>query len=49
MRHIDVGVEEWQSKLEKLAAEYGETLSSKVKLGVLYGMVPREVQEKLLD
>ena len=47
--HIDVGVEEWQSKLEKLAAECGETLSSKVKLAVLYGMVPREVQEKLLD
>ena len=36
-------------KLEKLATEYGETISSKVKLAILYGMMPREVQERLLD
>ena len=49
VRQIDIQVEEWQSKLEKLAAEYGETISSRVKLAILYRMMPREVQEKLLD
>ena len=34
VRQIDVQVEEWQSKLEKLAAEYGETISSRVKLAI---------------
>ena len=42
-------MEEWQGRLEKLATEYGETISSKVKLAILYGMMPREVQERLLD
>ena len=49
VRQIDICVDEWQCKLQKLAAEYGETLSSRVKLAILYGMLPREVQEKLLD
>ena len=49
VRQIDVQVEEWQGRLENLATEYGETISSKVKLAILYGMMPREVQERLLD
>ena len=49
VRQIDVCVEEWQSKLEKLAAEYRETISSKVKLAIFHGMLPQEIQEKLLD
>ena len=46
---MDICIEEWEAKLEKLGLEYGEVLTSKVRLAVLYGMLPREVQEKVLD
>jgi hypothetical protein len=33
----------------KLSVEYNESISNKVKLAALYGMLPKEFQEKLLD
>ena len=49
VRQIDICIEEWESKLEKLNLEYGEVVSPKVRLAILYGMLPREVQERVLD
>ena len=46
---MDICIEEWESKLEQLNLEYGEVLSSKLRLAVLYGMLPMEVKEKVLD
>ena len=46
---MDICIEEWEAKLEKLNLEYGEVVSPKVRLAILYGMLPREVQEKVLD
>ena len=48
VRQIDVALEEWETKIERLSVEYGETISGKVKLAILYGILPREVQEKML-
>ena len=49
VRQMDICIEEWESKLEKLSLEYGVVLSSKVRLAVLYGMLPLEDQEEVLD
>ena len=49
VRQMDICIEEWEARLGKLNLEYGEVLTSKVRLPLLYGMLPREVQEKVLD
>ena len=49
VRTLDAQVEEWEAKLDRLSVEYGEAVSAKVRLAILYGMLPREIQEKVLD
>ena len=45
----DAVVDEWKDELVKLQTEYGEVLSSKMKVAVLYSMMPKDFQEKILD
>ena len=45
----DAVVDEWEDKFVKLQTEYGEVLSSKMKVAVLYSMMPEDFQEKILD
>ena len=49
VRILDAQVEEWEARLDRLSVEYGEAVSAKVRLAILYGMLPREIQEKVLD
>ena len=42
----DAVVDEWEDKLVKLQTEYGEVLSSKMKVAVLYSMMPKDFQER---
>ena len=42
-------LDEWEDKLAKLTTEYGQALTAKVKVAVLYGMMPKDLQEKILD
>lgn len=42
-------LDEWEDKLVKLNTEYGQAITAKVKVAVLYGMMPKDVQEKILD
>ena len=49
VKTLDAQVEEWEAKLDRLSVEYGEAVSAKVRLAILYGMLPREIQEKVLD
>ena len=48
-KKMDVMLDLWDNRLSKLQAEYNETLSEKMKLAALYGMLPKEFQEKMLD
>ena len=45
----DTCIEAWEDKVVKLDVEYGETLSSKMKVAILYSMLPKDLQEKILD
>ena len=45
----DAMVDEWGDKLVKLQTENGQVLSSKMKVAVLYSMMPKDFQEKILD
>ena len=45
----DQTLDEWEDKLVKLGTEYGQELTAKVKVAVLYGMMPKDLQEKVLD
>ena len=35
--------------MAKLSAEYGEEVSAKMKVAVLYAMLPKDLQERVLD
>ena len=35
--------------MAKLSTEYGQILSAKMKVAVLYTMLPKDLQEKVLD
>ena len=35
--------------MAKLSTEYGEEISAKMKVAVLYAMLPKDLQEKVLD
>ena len=48
-KKADMAIEMWEDKLIKLNVEYGETLSSKMKVAVLYTLLPKDLQEKVLD
>ena len=49
IKKADIQIEEWETKMESLAIEYSEHVSGKVKLAVLYGMLPQAIQERMLD
>ncbi len=42
-------LDEWEDKLVKLNTEYGQAITAKVKVAVVYGMMPKDLQEKILD
>ena len=42
----DQTLDEWEDRLVKLETEYGRELTAKVKMPVLYGMVPKDSQDK---
>ena len=48
-KKVDTAIDIWEDKLAKLSVEYGETLSNKVKVATLYGMLPKDLQERVLD
>ncbi len=41
-----MAIEMWEGKSAKLDVEYGGTLSSKMKVAVLYNMLPKAFQER---
>ena len=45
----DQAIDSWEDKLGRLDVEYGEELSNKMKVAVLYSMLPKDLQEKALD
>ena len=45
----DAAIDAWEHHLSKLSAEYGEVISSKMKVAVLYTMLPKDLQERVLD
>ena len=48
-RKADTAIETWAGKLVRLKTECGEELTYKLKLAVLYGMLPKDLQERTLD
>ena len=48
-KKVDMAIDIWEDKVAKLSVEYGETLSNKVKVATLYGMLPKDLQERVLD
>ena len=48
-KKADVAIETWEDKLAKLQAEYGENLTYKLRLAVMYSMLPKDLQERVLD
>ena len=48
-RKADSAIEMWDDKLTRLKTEYGEELSYKVRLAILYSMLPKDLQERTLD
>ena len=45
----DSMIDAWEDKMAKLSAEYGEVISAKMKVAVLYAMLPKDLQERVLD
>ena len=45
----DHALDEWEHKLAKLHTEYGQRLTSKMKVAVMYAMMPRDLQERITD
>ncbi len=44
----DIAIDVWEDKIAKLSIEYGENVSNKVKAAVLYSMLPKDLQERVL-
>ena len=42
-------IDAWEDKMAKLSAEYGEEVSAKMKVAVLYAMLPNDLQDRVLD
>ena len=42
-------IEEWEDTIKKLQTEYTEEISPKMKVAVLYAMLPEDLQERVLD
>ena len=45
----DIMIEEWEDRMKKLQTEYTEEISAKMKVAVLYAMLPKDLQERVLD
>ena len=45
----EAAIEDWEEKLTKMKIEYSEELNDKMKIAVLYSMLPKELQEEALD
>ena len=45
----DHEVDSWEDRMAKLSTEYGQILSAKMKVAVLYTMLLKDLQEKVLD
>ena len=45
----DSMIDIWEDKMAKLSAEYGEVISAKMKVAVLYAMLPKDLQERVVD
>ena len=45
----DTMIDAWEDKMVKLNLEYGEVVSAKMRVAVLYAMLPKDLQEKVLD
>jgi hypothetical protein len=45
----DAVLDEWEDKLTKLSTEYSQALTNKMKVAVMYSMLPKDMQEKVLD
>ena len=39
----------WEQRLAQLKAEYMEDLSPKIKMGIFVGMLPKEMQDMILQ
>jgi hypothetical protein len=46
---VDYIIDEWEDRLTKLNTEYSQALTNKMKVAVLYAMLPMEMQDKILD
>ena len=44
----DQTLDDWEDKLVKLGMEYGQNLTAKMMVAVLYGMMPKDLQDKIL-
>ena len=45
----DHAIDAWEDNMEKLVREYGETITAKMRVAVLYSMLPKDLQERVLD
>ena len=45
----DHEVDSWEDRMAKVSTEYGQILSAKMKVAALYTMLPKDLQEKVLD
>ena len=45
----DSELERWEDRMAKLSTEYGQVLSANMKVAVLYSMLPKDLQERVLD
>lgn len=45
----DQEIEEWEDRTAKLRTQYGQELTAKMNVAVLYAMLPKDLQEGVLD
>ena len=45
----DFAIDAWEDNLAKLAREYGEVVSAKMRVAVLYSILPKDLQGLVLD
>lgn len=46
---VESAIDDWEDKITKLENDFGEKLSFPMRIATLYGMVPKEMQDRLLD
>ena len=42
-------LEAWEDRVKKLEVEYGEEIKPKLKIAVLYAMLPKDLQDRMMD